>query len=284
MVIKEILEIGRQRLEDLEYVEPIKESIYILSKVLGVDKSYVYINLEKWVRKKEEEIFLSLIDRRALGEPISYIFETKGFMDLDLFVEKGVLIPRPETEGLVEYIVDYISENSGEERVKVLEIGIGTGAISLSIGKMCKNSEVLGIDIGDVPIRVANKNLNSLKLANVKFRKSDLFENIKEDEKFSIIVSNPPYIRSDVIDELQIDVKNFEPRLALDGGDDGLVFYRKISQEAKKHLLDGGMFIYEIGFDQGASVKEILLKEGFKNPLIIKDLQGLDRIVLGFKK
>ncbi|MGO1468522.1 MAG: peptide chain release factor N(5)-glutamine methyltransferase [Tissierella sp.] len=284
MVIKEILEIGRDRLKDLEYIDPIKESIYIFSKLLGVDKSYIYINLDKWVSKEEEESFFTLIDRRALGEPISYIFEEKEFMGLDLFVEKGVLVPRAETEELVEYILNYIDKNFGDDLVKVLEIGVGTGAISLSIGDKCKNAQVLGIDIGDRPIRVANKNLRRLGLTNVNFRKSDLFTNIKSDKKFSVIVSNPPYIKTDVIDELQVDVKKFEPRLALDGGHDGLLFYRRISQEGKEYLLNGGMLIYEIGFDQGESVKEILEKEGFKNTLVIKDLQGLDRIVLGFKK
>ena len=284
MVIKGILEIGKDRLKNLKYADPIKESVYIFSKVLGVDKSFLYTNLDKKVSKEEEEEFLNLIDRRALGEPISYIFKEKEFMGIDFFVEKGVLVPRPETEGLVEYIIDYIEEEHKEEKIKILEIGVGTGAISLSIGKACKNAEILGIDIEDGPIKVANKNLDKLGLENVVFRKSDLFENINDDEKFSIIVSNPPYIKTDLIDSLQIDVRDFEPRLALDGGSDGLDFYRRISRQAKKHLLHGAMLIYEIGFDQGKTVKEILLKEGYKDISLIKDFQGLDRIVLAFKK
>lgn len=284
MVIKEILEIGKDRLKDLKYADPIKESIYIFSKVLGVDKSFLYTNLDKRVNKEKEEEFLNLIDRRALGEPISYIFKEKEFMGIDFLVEQGVLVPRPETEGLVEYIIDYIEEKHKKEKINILEIGVGTGAIALSIGKACKDAEILGIDIEDRPIKVANKNLDRLELENVVFRKSDLFENVSEDEKFSIIVSNPPYIKTDLIDKLQIDVRDFEPRLALDGGSDGLDFYRRISLKAKKHLLHGAMLIYEIGFDQGKTVKEILLKEGYKDISLIKDFQGLDRIVLAFKK
>lgn len=284
MVIKEILEMGRENLKDLKYADPIKESIYILSKVLGVDKSFLYTNLDKELGKKDWESFLSLVDRRAKGEPISYIFQSKEFMGIDFFVEEGVLVPRPETEELVEYILKHIEKNFKEEHIRILEIGVGSGAISLSIGEFCENCQILGIDIEEVPIRVANKNLDKLGLTNVTFRKSDLFENIREDEKFSIIVSNPPYIKSDIIDTLQIDVKNFEPRPALDGGRDGLDFYRQISKEAKKHLFTGGMLIYEIGFDQGESVEDILLKEGFEDTIVIKDFQGLPRIVVGFKK
>ena len=159
----------------------------------------------------------------------------------------------------------------------------GSGAISLSIAKFCEYIEVLGVDVSDEAIRISNKNLKRLALKNVNFRKSDLFENIKPDEKFSIIVSNPPYIKTDIIKNLQSDVREFEPKLALDGGSDGLIFYRKISKESKIHLLDRGMLIYEIGYDQGRSVKKIMLDEGYRDIKIIKDLQGLDRIVLGFK-
>ena len=284
MVIKELLEIGRDRLKNLEYMDPLKESVYILSEILKKDKSYIYINLHKWVDREEEQRFLELIDRRSKGEPISYIFSTKEFMGIDFFVEKGVLIPRPETEALVEYVLSYISNTFKGENIKVLDIGTGTGAIALSIGKYSKNIEVLGIDISDIPIRVANENLSRLKLKNVAFRKSNLFENIKEDEKFSIIISNPPYIKTSLIENLQVDVREFEPKLALDGGEDGLSFYRKITKESKNFLLNNGMIIYEIGFDQGKSVEKILLDEDFIDIEIIKDFQGLDRIVLAFKK
>lgn len=284
MEIRELLEIGKKKLTGREFVDPIKESIFILSKILDVDRSYIYINLDKWVNENQGKQFLEIIDRRALGEPMSYIFNRKEFMGINFFVENGVLIPRPETEILVEYIIDYIKKNFKEEKINLLDIGVGSGAISLSIANFCKNVEVLGIDISDQAISVSNENLDRLALENISFRKSDLFENIETDEKFSIIVSNPPYIKTDVIRSLQTDVKEFEPKLALDGGIDGLLFYRRITKESRAQLLDEGMLIYEIGFDQGEKVKGIMLDAGFKGIKIIKDLQGLDRIVLGFKK
>lgn len=283
MEIRELLEIGRKKLLAREFLDPIKESVYILSKVLDKDKSFLYTNLDKWLDKEEEDEFLRIIDRRAAGEPMAYIFKTKDFMGIDFFLENGVLIPRWETEILVDYIIDHIEKKLDGKNIKLLDIGAGSGAISLSIAKLCKGVEVLGVDISDQAIRISNKNLERLNLGNVKFRKSDLFEKIESDEKFSIIVSNPPYIKTDIIEGLQRDVKEFEPELALDGGRDGLVFYRKISKESKAYLLDGGMVIYEIGYDQGESVKEIMLEEGYRRIKIIKDLQGLDRIVLGFK-
>lgn len=284
MVIRKLLEIGVDELKEVEYINPLKESIYILSKILDQDISFVYTNLDKWVDKEEEDNFLSLIKRRSLGEPISYIFSKKEFMGINFFVEKGVLIPRPETESLVEYIIEYIKMNFKEEKIDVLDIGIGSGAISLSLAKSCKNTQILGVDISKAALSVANKNLDSLKLANVEFRESDLFQNIKTDEKFSIIVSNPPYIKTDIIKDLQRDVKDFEPSLALDGGNDGLDFYRNISKDAGLYLLDKGMLIYEIGYDQGESVRNIMEEQGFKEVKIIKDLNDLDRIVLGFKQ
>ena len=283
MVIRELLEIGRDKLMDIKYVDPLKESIYILSKVLNKDKSFVYINLDKCINDEEEKKYLDIINRRALGEPMSYIFSAKEFMGIDFLVESGVLIPRPETEVLVEYIIDYIKKDFKEETIRVLDIGIGSGAISLSLAKYCKNSEIVGIDISQEALKIARKNLNILNLKNVEFRESNLFTNIEKNEKFNIIVSNPPYIKTEVIKDLQIDVKEFEPSLALDGGIDGLDFYRKISSQASSYLVDKGLLIYEIGYDQGQSVKGIMEIEGFKDIEIIKDLNDLDRIVLGFK-
>ncbi len=284
MVIRELLEMGRLALDGLEYVDPIKEVSYLLSKILEVDRSFLYTNLDQPISKEAQEKFLDLLKRRASGEPLSYIFKLREFMGIDFFVEKGVLIPRPETEMIVEYIIDYVEKNFKEKTVKILDIGIGTGAISLSLAKNLENSRVLGVDIEDIPLEVAQRNKENLKLENVNFIKSDLFENIKEDEKFSLIVSNPPYIRTSLLDELQDDVKNFEPKAALDGGDDGLLFYRWITSQASDYLLQDGMLIYEIGFDQGESVKKILEDEGFRDIVLVEDFQGLDRMVLGFKK
>ena len=283
MEIREILEVGREKLKNLDGADPLKESVYILSKVLGENKIYIFTNLDRWVSKEEEEVFLGLVEDRKTGKPMAYIFNEKEFMGINFYVDERVLIPRPETEELVEFIIGFIEENYRGENIQVLDIGTGSGAIALSIGKRFKGIEVLGVDVSKKALEVARENLNRLKASNVSFKRSDLFENIGKEEKFSIIVSNPPYIRKDVVRNLQKDVKDFEPGLALDGGEDGLDFYRRIINRSKNHLEKEGMLLFEIGYDQGREVKALMEEEGYKNVQIAKDLQGLDRIVSGLK-
>ena len=284
MEIREILEVGREKLKSLDGADPLKESVYILSKVLGENKIYIFTNLSKWVSKEEEEVFLGLVEDRKTGKPMAYIFNEKEFMGINFYVDERVLIPRPETEELVEFIIGFIEANYKGENIQVLDIGTGSGTIALSLGKRFKGIEVLGVDVSKEALEVARENLNRLKASNVSFKRSDLFENIGKEEKFSIIVSNPPYIRKDVVRNLQKDVKDFEPGLALDGGEDGLDFYRRIINRSKSHLEKEGMLLFEIGYDQGREVKALMEEEGYKNVQIAKDLQGLDRIVSGLKE
>ncbi|WFA08678.1 peptide chain release factor N(5)-glutamine methyltransferase [Tissierella sp. Yu-01] len=282
MVINELLKLGVSMLGDNEYSNPQLESRLILSKLLDVDKTYLYAYGEKEVSNEIEDKFLELLTKRSKGYPFQYIFNEKEFMGLDFYVEEGVLVPRPDTEILVEYVLDYINKNHSNETIKVLDLGSGSGAISLSIAKHAKNTYVYGVDIDNTPLKVCNINKERFNLANVEFIKGDMFEPIMNFKKsFHIIASNPPYIPSTEIENLQTEVKEFEPRLALDGGDDGLIFYRRISFEAKDFLVDDGLLIFEIGFNQGKEVKEILENQGFKNIMILKDLQGLDRVILG---
>ena len=263
------------------------DSILVLCKLLNVDKSYIYTYGEEEVSTDTVDKFLELMEKRSLGYPIQYILGEKEFMGLDFYIEEGVLVPRGDTEVLVEYIINYIEENYGDKKINVLDIGIGSGAISLSIANYCKNTEVLGIDISRTAIKVANINKKRFNLSNVNFYEGDLFqalEGLSMEGKFNIIVSNPPYISKKDIEDLDVQVKDFEPRLALDGGVDGLDFYRRITLESKDFLVEGGLLIYEIGYDQGDLVKEILIKEGFKDVSIIKDLQGHNRVVMGLLK
>lgn len=261
------------------------DGILILSKLLNVDKSYIYTYGEKEVSKEVENKFIYLMEKRTKGYPIQYILNEREFMGLKFYLEDGVLVPRPDTEILVEYVIDYINRRYKGINIRALDIGIGSGAISLSVANYCKDVEVYGIDIEDIPIKVANINKEKFNLDNVSFYKGDLFQALEGlDLKFHIIMSNPPYIASEKIEGLHTTVKDFEPRVALDGGVDGLDFYRRITVESKRYLKDNGLLIYEIGFDQGEEVYDILVKEGFSNVSILKDLQGLDRVVLGIKK
>lgn len=264
----------------------ITESILILCKLLDVDKSYIYTYGDVEVSPCIVDKFLELMTKRLSGYPIQYILGEWEFMGLDFYLEEGVLVPRPDTEVLVEYIIGYIKEKYNDIRLNVLDLGVGSGAISLSIANYCKNALVYGVDISDIAIKVANINKDRLNLSNVNFFKGNLFEALEDMDlkgKFQIIASNPPYISKDEIEKLHTTVKDFEPRLALDGGVDGLDFYKKITPISKEFLIDNGLLIYEIGFEQGTEVSDILISEGFNNITILKDLQGLDRVVLGIK-
>lgn len=285
MVINDLLKLGLEKLSKREFSNPQLEVRLLLAKLMNVEKSYIYAFGDKDVSEDISNEFLSLMEKRSKGYPLQYILNHTEFMGLDFYVEEGVLVPRGDTEILVEYVLGYVKARYGEERVKVLDLGIGSGAISLSIAYYAPNSDVLGVDIGDIPIKVSNINKERLGLDNVEFIKGDLFEPLEGksfDKSFHIIASNPPYIPKDVILGLQTEVKDFEPRLALDGGEDGLDFYRRITSRTKDFLVDKGLLIYEIGYDQGLDVKNIMLGNGFKDIEILKDLQGLDRVVLGF--
>lgn len=275
MVINELLQKSQNELLD---------SILVLCKLLNVDKSYIYTYGDRKVSTDVVDKFLELMEKRSLGYPIQYILGEREFMGLDFYLDEGVLVPRPDTEILVEYIIKYIEDRYKQDNINVLDLGVGSGAISLSIANYCNNTQVIGVDISDKAIEVANINKNRLNLSNVDFYKGDLFQaldGLNMDKKFHIITSNPPYIPRKDIEDLDIQVKDFEPRIALDGGLDGLDFYRKITPDSKRFLSQNGLLIYEIGYDQGESVRDILIKEGFKEVSIKKDLQGHDRVVAG---
>lgn len=285
MVINELLAQALNHLKDLEYCNPLLEARLILARILKVDKSYIYTYGDMEVSEEYQQEFLKFIQKRSTGYPIAYLLNEKQFMGLDLYIEEGVLIPRPDTEILVKYVIDYINKVYNKKSINVLDIGIGSGAISLSIANYCPKTRVYGMDIGYTPIKISNINKKKLELNNVSFHQGDLLGAINDldlKNKCEIIISNPPYIRKEDIKSLQKDVQKFEPLLALDGGEEGLDFYRRITKDAKDYLVSGGLLIYEIGFDQGQQLKEIMSREGYKDIEIIKDLQGLDRVVLGF--
>lgn len=284
MVIDELLQWGLNILKKKDFNNPLLEVRLIMAKLLNVDKSYIYSYGEKAVSEEIADEFKRLIIQRSTDYPIQYILGENEFMGLNFYLEEGVLIPRPDTEVLVEYIIDYIDKNFKNENINILDLGIGSGAISLSIAKYCPKAYVYGVDIGYIPIKVANINKDRFNLKNVEFVHGDLFgpiESLNMKKSFQIIVSNPPYIPRKDIENLQGEIKNFEPRLALDGGIDGLDFYRKITNEAKEYLKDNGLLIYEIGYDQGNDVSNILSLENFRDINILKDLNDLDRVVMG---
>jgi release factor glutamine methyltransferase len=254
----------------------------ILGKVLNLDRMSIIINRELEVEEHKAEEYFKLVENRKDKMPIKYITEQVEFMGIDFFIKEGVLIPRPDTEILVE---EAIKEIKDREFTKICDVCCGSGAIGLSIAKLLDYTKVYCCDISETAEQVTRKNIEILSLDNrVSFEKSDLLSFALRDKlQFDVIVSNPPYIRTEVIPTLMEDVKDYEPYIALWGGEDGLDFYRRITTESLKVLKAGGVLAYEIGYDQSVEVEIILRGNGYYNVKTVKDLAGNDRVVIGIK-
>ena len=203
-------------------------------------------------------------------------------MGFEFYVDENVLIPQPDTEILVEEVVDISKKiNNNSNELRVLDMCTGSGVIAISLSKLIENASVSASDISDGALNVAKENAikNSV---NIEFYKSDLFNDISKNVKFDIIVSNPPYIQTEVIKGLSKEVQS-EPFIALDGGEDGLVFYREIIKNAKDYIVEDGYLALEIGYDQKESVTNLLRENGYKNIYSKTDLSGNDRVVVGQK-
>lgn len=246
-----------------------------LSYLLDKSKSFIYLNPDYRLNDEEIEAVNNIEDKLKEGQPLQYAIGHWEFYGLDLIVDDRALIPRFETEILVEYII-----NADVNKEKILDIGTGTGAISLALAKNLDKTSIIGVDISDKALALANENKVRLKADNVQFIKSDLFNNI--NEKFDLIVSNPPYISED--DYKNLDDKLFlEPKSALVGGVDGLDFYREIIKKASNYLNIDGHLVFEIGYDQKVAINNLLIKSDFKNIQNIKDYNGFDRIIIAQK-
>ena len=250
----------------------------LLMEVTGFDKTKLYINTDYELTDSQFKKFENLFNRRLKNEPIAYIIGKCEFMGLMFMLNNDTLIPRPDTEILVEKAINIINENNFKT---ALDIGTGSGAIAISLAKYC-NINVDAVDINENALKMATQNSSLNNIKNVNFIQSDVFENV--DKKYNIIVSNPPYIQTELIQTLDKNVKDYEPIRALDGGEDGLYFYKKITKDAKKYLLDDGYLMYEIGHDQAQDVKKIMEQNNFFNINVLKDLAGLDRVVFGHIK
>ena len=285
MEIKDLIRMGIKKLDRRKYSNPPLECVLLLAYLLDVDKTYIYIHNNEEVPSSVEDKYFSLIDERRKGYPIQYILKEKEFMGISFYIEEGVLIPRPDTEVLVQYVLDYIDEKYKEGDIKIVELGTGSGCISLSIAYYNKNVFVYSVDIDKKANAVAEENSRRLKLSDrVKILEGDLFQGIKNmglKNSVDIIVSNPPYIPEDEIFGLQDEIKKYEPLWALDGGEDGLNYYRRIIPQSKEYLKNRGILVFEMGFDQGRKIKELMEKGNFRNINILKDLQGLDRVITG---
>ena len=274
MKIKEILEYGKNNL--IEKEEGFRLSKMLLKHLLNVNASYLIINSNKELEESIEDKFKEGIEILKEGMPIQYITNNQEFMGLPFYVDSNVLIPQPDTEILVEEVLDLLKRDINKK--SVLDLCTGSGAIGISIAKYSESIVTMS-DISENALRIAKKNAKSNEVIDkCNFILSDMFENIKE--KYDIIVSNPPYIKTKVINTLDKEVQN-EPHLALDGGEDGLNFYRIIVENAYKHLNEDGILALEIGYDQKEEVISLLEKVGQYTYIYCKkDLGDNDRIIV----
>ena len=282
--LEELFRSGKERLREAQIEEADLDAWYLLEYITGVTKTAYYGNPKADVPEEQAEEYEVALAKRAEHIPLQHITGRQYFMGYEFLVNDQVLVPRQDTENLVEEAYRHIKEKLKKEpnkKVQVLDVCTGSGCILLSLMKLCGQIEGTGVDISEGALEVARQNGERLK-ADAVFRKSDLFENV--EGAYDIIVSNPPYIRSAVIEELADEVKLHDPYIALDGKEDGLYFYRKIVSQADGYLAQGGWLCFEIGYDQGAALKEMMTEAGYGQVQIIKDLAGLDRVAVGQKK
>ncbi len=278
MEIKEVLENGMKSLKENNIEEYKLKTRMLLASILNRKKEYLIIHSEEEVPFELEKIFFDKIERLKNNEPIQYVLNFQEFMGFEFYVDKNVLIPQPDTETLVEEVIKIAKEITDKKQIKILDLCTGSGAIGISIAKLLENVIVYESDISESAINIARKN-SVRNNVNIKFIQSDLFENFSKEYKFDIIVSNPPYIKTEVIKTLSEEVKR-EPILALDGGKDGLYFYKRIMKDAKEFLNLDGYLAFEIGYDQKEDIKKLFIENGYKNIYSKKDLSENDRIVI----
>ncbi|MCX7661654.1 MAG: peptide chain release factor N(5)-glutamine methyltransferase [Candidatus Omnitrophica bacterium] len=254
-----------------------KEAELVFTEILGISRLGLYLESKKRLDKNIALRVSQILRRRIRGEPLPYILGKTEFFGMEFKINPSAFIPRPETEILIEETIQIIKEQN-LERPKILDIGTGSGCIAISLAKFFSQAEILALDISGSSLSLAKENarLNKVK---IKFLKSDLFEGLKNTEKFDIIVSNPPYIPRNRLSELHPELR-FEPRISLDGGKDGLYFYRRIFRDSPRYIKDNGFLILEIGIDQIPKIKKIIKKQKRLSLVrITKDYHGLDRVI-----
>jgi release factor glutamine methyltransferase len=283
MTIRDALDMAVKELKIANIKTPTLEAGALLCYVMKCDKAFIYAHSDYILSESERIFFFDLVKQRIKGKPFQYIVGNQEFMSLNFKVTPDVLIPRNDTEILVETIINKCKDKD-KDKVNIIDVGTGSGCIAVSLAHYIKNCHVVAVDISREALKVAkfnallNKVENKITFFNLDILSSSAFP--FQISYFDVIVSNPPYISSDEILVLQKEVREYEPSIALDGGRDGLAFYKKISEIASKYLKIGGIIAFEVGYKQSQLVSDIIRKN-FHEIEVIKDLSGIDRVVLG---
>lgn len=272
---KDALEYGKQRLLECEIEDANLDAWLLLEYVSGISRSWYFVHEDEEVSENEIEKYQMLIEKRRKHIPLQQLTKEAYFYGMKFFVNENVLIPRQDTEVLVEQVLNL---SKGKEKLKLLDMCTGSGCILLALLANLKQASGTGVDLSEKALEVAQKNGRELGI-EVSWIQSNLFD--KVSGSYDIIVSNPPYIETSVIEGLMDEVKLYEPRMALDGTEDGLFFYREITMQAGKYLKNNGILAFEIGYNQGKAVSEFMKENGYKEVQVLQDLAGLDRVVTG---
>lgn len=273
MTLREALEFGQEQLKNAGIEDAAVDAWYLLEYVTGLNRTSYFLHMNETLEEAQVSAYQGYIEIRKNHIPLQHITGTQEFMGLEFCVNEHVLVPRQDTEVLVEHVLGLLKPG-----MDILDMCTGSGCILISLMKLGKEVRGVGVDVSKEALQVARGNAKKHEV-QATFIQGDLFANI--EGQFDVIVSNPPYIRTSVIEELKEEVKFHDPFLALDGKEDGLYFYRKIIEESPKYLKQGGWLCFEIGHDQGEAVKQFMENAGFQNVSVKKDLAGLDRVVLG---
>ncbi len=277
MTYREAYEWGKKELEQVQIADATVDARLLLEYVCHTNRNDLLVHGERPVDEIAFFAYEKYVEKRAKRVPLQQILHKQEFMGLSFYVNEHVLIPRQDTEILVEEVM-----REPFDGARILDMCTGSGCILLSLLHYSNDSTGVGADLSTEALAVATENAKRLGLSErAAFIKSDLFANV--EGRFDILVSNPPYICRDVITTLEPEVRDYEPMMALDGGQDGLDFYKKIIEQADKYLVPGGRLYFEIGYDQGEAVSDLLKERGYQEVRVIKDFAGLDRVVCGLR-
>ncbi len=274
--IEQALKSATAKLTEGGKASPSLDAAVLLCHVLGKPRSYLLTWPERILEAEQQAQFEALLERRLAGEPVAYIIGEREFWSLPLKVSPSTLIPRPDTERLVEVALDKTFEQSGS----ILDLGTGTGAIALALASEMPNRQVMGVDLKQEARELAEYNAEQLNIKNVTFAQGSWFEPVLPGTKFALIVSNPPYIDEKDPHLAQGDVR-FEPKSALVADEGGLADIRHISDAARQYLEEGGWLVFEHGYDQGQAVRDIMCSFGYQHVVTEQDYAGNDRVTLG---